>query len=137
MLCLRGWTVSWRIMKPALGQQQTFIPVCGLLLDKPVLRILRIKTSTGEIACCHILQLSLLIITLPAQQVAGVSYRPHVTVIQLPNSPPIWILFKKIKRRCMYRASYCNVLMTNEMHNSYNQFLFHSFFACSTCFERI
>ena len=27
----------------------------------------------------------------------------------------------------MYRASYCNVLMTNEMHNSYNQFLFHSF----------
>ena len=29
--------------------------------------------------------------------------------------------------RCVYRASYCNVLMTNEMHNSYNQFLFHSF----------
>ena len=28
---------------------------------------------------------------------------------------------------CVYRASYCNVLMTNEMHNSYNQFLFHSF----------
>ena len=27
----------------------------------------------------------------------------------------------------MYRASYCIVLMTNEMHNSYNQFLFHSF----------
>ena len=27
----------------------------------------------------------------------------------------------------MYRASYCNVLMTNEIHNSYNQFLFHSF----------
>ena len=27
----------------------------------------------------------------------------------------------------MYRALYCNVLMTNEMHNSYNQFLFHSF----------
>ena len=30
-----------------------------------------------------------------------------------------------------------NVLMANEMHNSYNQFLFHSFFVCSTCFERI
>ena len=29
--------------------------------------------------------------------------------------------------RCVYRASYCNVLMTNEMHISYNQFLFHSF----------
>ena len=28
---------------------------------------------------------------------------------------------------CVYYASYCNVLMTNEMHNSYNQFLFHSF----------
>ena len=28
----------------------------------------------------------------------------------------------------MYRASDCNMLMTNEMHNSYNQFLFHSFF---------
>ena len=28
---------------------------------------------------------------------------------------------------CVYRASYCNVLMNNEMHNSYNQFLFHSF----------
>ena len=27
----------------------------------------------------------------------------------------------------MYRASYCNVLMTNEMHNSYNQF-YSSFF---------
>ena len=26
----------------------------------------------------------------------------------------------------MYRASYCNVQMTNEMHSSYNQFLFHS-----------
>ena len=24
--------------------------------------------------------------------------------------------------RCVYRASYCNVLMTNKMHNSYNQF---------------
>jgi hypothetical protein len=30
------------------------------------------------------------------------------------NIKPIW--------RCVYRASYCNVLMTNEMHNSYNQF---------------
>ena len=29
--------------------------------------------------------------------------------------------------RCVYRASYCNVLITNEMHNSSNQFLFHSF----------
>ena len=28
----------------------------------------------------------------------------------------------------MYRASYCNVLMTNEMHNSYNQF--HSSVFC-------
>ena len=28
---------------------------------------------------------------------------------------------------CVYRASYRNVLMTNEMHKSYNQFLFHSF----------
>ena len=28
----------------------------------------------------------------------------------------------------MYRASYCNVLMTNETHSSYNQFLFQSFF---------
>ena len=27
----------------------------------------------------------------------------------------------------MYRASYCNVLMTNKTHSSYNQFLFHSF----------
>ena len=24
--------------------------------------------------------------------------------------------------RCVYRASYCNVLMTNEVHSSYNQF---------------
>ena len=29
--------------------------------------------------------------------------------------------------RCVYRASYCNVLMTNEMQNPYNKFLFHSF----------
>ena len=28
---------------------------------------------------------------------------------------------------CMYRASYCNVQNTNEMHNYYNQFLFYSF----------
>ena len=28
--------------------------------------------------------------------------------------------------RCVCRASYCNVLITNEMQNSYNQFLFHS-----------
>ena len=28
---------------------------------------------------------------------------------------------------CVYRASYCSVLMTNEMHNSYNQVLFHNF----------
>ena len=27
----------------------------------------------------------------------------------------------------MYRASYCNVLLTNEKSNSYNQYLFHSF----------
>ena len=27
----------------------------------------------------------------------------------------------------MYHASYCNGLMTNEMHNSYNKFLYHSF----------
>ena len=27
----------------------------------------------------------------------------------------------------MYRASYFNMLMNSEMHNSYNQFLFHSF----------
>ena len=27
---------------------------------------------------------------------------------------------------CVYRASYRNVLMSNEMHNSYNKFLFHS-----------
>ena len=30
-----------------------------------------------------------------------------------------------------------NVLMTNKMHNSYNKFLFRSFFVCSTCFERV
>jgi hypothetical protein len=59
-------------MKPALGLSQTFIPVCGLLLDQPVLRILQIKTSTGQIICCYKLQLPLLIITLPAQR-AGVS----------------------------------------------------------------
>ena len=29
--------------------------------------------------------------------------------------------------RCVYRASYCSLLVTNKMHNSYNQFLFHSF----------
>ena len=28
---------------------------------------------------------------------------------------------------CVYYASCCNVLMTNKMHSSYNQFLFHSF----------
>ena len=28
---------------------------------------------------------------------------------------------------CVYRASYWNELMTNEMHNHYNKFLFHSF----------
>ena len=28
----------------------------------------------------------------------------------------------KLIWRCVYRASYCNVLMTNEMHSSYNQF---------------
>ena len=27
----------------------------------------------------------------------------------------------------MFRASYYNELMTNETHNSYNQFLLHSF----------
>ena len=26
-----------------------------------------------------------------------------------------------------FKQKYCNVLMTNEMHNSYNQFLFHIF----------
>ena len=36
--------------------------------------------------------------------------------------------------RCVYRASYCNVLITNEMHNSHNQFLFHSF--CLFCMFR-
>ena len=39
--------------------------------------------------------------------------------------------------RCMYRASYCDVLMANEMHNSYNQFFIPQFFVCSTCFERV
>ena len=38
---------------------------------------------------------------------------------------------------CVYRASYCDVLMTNEMHSSYSQVLLHSLFGCSTCFERI
>ena len=31
-----------------------------------------------------------------------------------------------IKFNVVYRASYCSVLINNEMHNSYNQFLFHS-----------
>ena len=31
--------------------------------------------------------------------------------------------------RCVYRASYWNVLMTNEMHNSYNQF-YSTVFLC-------
>ena len=31
----------------------------------------------------------------------------------------------------MYRASYCSVLMTNEMHNSYNQFYSTNF--CLFC----
>jgi hypothetical protein len=39
--------------------------------------------------------------------------------------------------RCAYRASYCDVLMNKEMHNSYNQFLFHSFLVCSKFLERI
>ena len=30
-----------------------------------------------------------------------------------------------------------NVLMTNEMHNSYNQFFIPQFFVCSKCFQRI
>ena len=38
---------------------------------------------------------------------------------------------------CYTKNIYCSVLMTNDMHNSYNQFLFHSFFVRSTCFERI
>ena len=29
--------------------------------------------------------------------------------------------------RCVYRASYCNVLMTNETHNSYTQFYYTVF----------
>ena len=29
------------------------------------------------------------------------------------------------------------VLITNEMHNSYNQFFIAQFFVCSTCFERL
>ena len=37
-------------------------------------------------------------------------------------------VYNRLMWRCVYRASYCNVLMTNEMHSSYNQFLFHSFF---------
>ena len=28
----------------------------------------------------------------------------------------------------MYRASYCNVLITNKMHNSYNQFFYSTAF---------
>ena len=44
-----------------------------------------------------------------------------------------WITCKRKNKRlclilrCVYRPSYCSVLMTNEMHSSYNQFLFHSF----------
>ena len=34
---------------------------------------------------------------------------------------------KTIFLSCVYRASYCSVLMISEMHNSYNQFLFHIF----------
>ena len=37
--------------------------------------------------------------------------------------------------RCVYRASYCNVLMTNGMHNSYN--IFYSTVFCSTCFDEL
>ena len=33
-------------------------------------------------------------------------------------------------------ASYCNVLMTNEMHNSYNQFLFHIIFRLLYMFRK-
>ena len=33
--------------------------------------------------------------------------------------------------------SLTNMLMTNEMHNSYNQFYSTDFFVCSTCFEQI
>ena len=40
----------------------------------------------------------------------------------------MWRTLFSLIWRCVYRASYCNMLMTNDMHSSYNQFLFHSFF---------
>ena len=40
---------------------------------------------------------------------------------------------QRIWKTLNYKFS--KVLMTNEMHYFYNQFLFHSFFVCSTCFE--
>jgi hypothetical protein len=86
---------------------------------------LRIKTSTGQIICCYKLRLPLLIITLPAQR-AGVSYRPHVKIIQLPNVPPVCIAFKKIKRAYLAKdAPIFNLLL----------FLLH-FLSLANYFER-
>ena len=55
---------------------------------------------------------------------------PNVRFVGLCLIKEKWKVFGQTQHifwRCVYRASYCNVLMTNEMHNSYNQFLFHSF----------
>lgn len=61
-----------------------------------------------------------------ASAIWGVSYRPHVTIIQLPNIPPICIEFKKIKRVCLAKdAPIFNLLL----------FLFH-FLSLANYFER-
>ena len=66
----------------------------------------------------------------------GVSFRSHPQAL-FPLKNAVWHFNVKTENksnetveliwRCVYRASYCNVLMTNEMYNYYNQFLFHSF----------
>ena len=54
-----------------------------------------------------------------------------VTIIITICTSPFFILkilkFLSIIWRCVHRVSYCKVLISNELHNSYNKYLFHSF----------
>ena len=47
------------------------------------------------------------------------------------NLLSLWIL--QSTSACVYRASYCNVLITNEMHSSYNQFYSTIFVSSTFC----
>ena len=88
-----------------------------ILYDCSSVRTYHILTSVIVLRCIYAYRSVYVLI-----QVSTTWNRIASSSCEWPVSPPTSGTIRGLIWSCVYRASYCNVLITNEMHNSYNQF---------------